>query len=57
METDVVELAPSVLAGDFARLGEQVEEAGQAGAKQIHLNVMDGHFVPNFSGRAPIGLP
>lgn len=42
-------LAPSILSADFTRLGEQVEELYQTGIRHIHVDVMDGHFVPNIS--------
>ena len=49
MKMSEIKLAPSILSADFARLGEQVHEATEAGAYYIHVDIMDGHFVPNIT--------
>ena len=49
----MVEIAPSILSADFARLGEQISAVERGGATVVHVDVMDGHFVPNIT----VGLP
>ena len=49
----MIEIAPSILSADFTRLGEQIEAAERGGATIIHVDVMDGHFVPNIT----LGIP
>ena len=48
-----IEIAPSILSADFARLGEEIAAVERGGAGILHVDVMDGHFVPNIT----IGLP
>jgi ribulose-phosphate 3-epimerase len=50
----LIELAPSILSADFARLGEQARAAVEGGATLLHVDVMDGHFVPNITIGPPV---
>ena len=52
--SSAIELAPSILSADFSRLGEQVRAAGEGGGSVIHVDIMDGHFVPNLTIGPPV---
>lgn len=50
----MLQIVPSIFAADFTRLGEQVRTVEQAGIQMLHVDIMDGHFVPNFTMGTPI---
>jgi ribulose-phosphate 3-epimerase len=50
----VIQIVPSIFAADFVRLGEDIRRVEEAGVKMLHIDIMDGHFVPNFTMGTPI---
>lgn len=50
----MIQIVPSIFAADFARLGEEIRRVEEGGVKMLHIDIMDGHFVPNFTMGTPI---
>src|SRR5271165_2968119 len=52
--TTMVQIVPSILSADFARLGEDIAKVERGGARMLHVDIMDGHFVPNLTLGPPV---